>query len=163
GTIAARARARTHRAPARRRGGRMDKMPCGGYEPPARRPVPMRWAPMQKAFHRLRMPTKIKPGKGLACVILAAGQGTRMRSARAKVLHEVLGRPLVAYPVELARALGADPVVAVLGHQLDAVEATLVERFGEGIIRVVEQTQRLGTGHALRTALPSLRGTRGIL
>ena len=53
-----------------------------------------------------------------------------MRSSRAKVLHELLGRPLVGYPVELARALGADPVVAVLGHQREAVEAALLARFG---------------------------------
>ncbi len=62
---------------------------------------------------------------GLAAIVLAAGKGTRMRSSRAKVLHEILGRPLVAYPVELARALGAEPVVAVLGHQREAVEAAL--------------------------------------
>src|SRR3569832_1607969 len=72
----------------------------------------------------------------LSCVVLAAGQGTRMRSARAKVLHEVLGRPLVAYPIELARALGADPVVAVQGHQREAVEQALAARFGEDAVRV---------------------------
>ncbi|HSY42240.1 MAG TPA: NTP transferase domain-containing protein, partial [Polyangia bacterium] len=59
----------------------------------------------------------------LAAIVLAAGKGTRMRSARAKVLHELLGRPLGLYPIELARGLGADPVVAVLGHQREAVEA----------------------------------------
>ena len=99
----------------------------------------------------------------LSCVVLAAGQGTRMRSARAKVLHEVLGRPLVAYPIELARALGADPVVAVLGHQREAVEQALAARFGEDAVRVAEQTERRGTGHAVRMALPALRGVRGIL
>jgi len=57
----------------------------------------------------------------LAAIVLAAGKGTRMRSARAKVLHELLGRPLVVYPVGLARELGAAPVVAVLGHQLTVV------------------------------------------
>src|SRR3569832_2122943 len=82
----------------------------------------------------------------LACVILAAGQGTRMRSARAKVLHEVLGRPLVAYPVELAQSLGASPIVAVLGHQKDVVEAALAQRFGADALDVVEQTERRGTG-----------------
>ena len=89
---------------------------------------------------------------GLACVILAAGQGTRMRSARSKVLHEVLGRPLVAYPVELAQSLGAKPVVLVLGHQREDVEAVLVRRFGDEALRVVEQKQRRGTGHAVATA-----------
>src|SRR5579871_3596921 len=66
---------------------------------------------------------------GLAAIVLAAGKGTRMRSARAKVLHEILGRPLGAYPIELAQAVGADPVVVVLGHQRAAVEAALGARF----------------------------------
>src|SRR5262249_10538749 len=57
----------------------------------------------------------------LATVILAAGLGTRMRSARAKVLHTVAGRPMIEYPVGLARALGSERVVLVLGHQADAV------------------------------------------
>jgi len=65
-------------------------------------------------------------GAPLAAIVLAAGKGTRMRSSRAKVLHELLGQPLVSYPVELARTMGADPVVAVLGHQHEAVEAVLL-------------------------------------
>jgi bifunctional UDP-N-acetylglucosamine pyrophosphorylase/glucosamine-1-phosphate N-acetyltransferase len=92
----------------------------------------------------------------LAAIVLAAGKGTRMRSARAKVLHELLGRPLVCYPVELARALGADPVVAVLGHQHEAVEAALLARFGAGAVTVVEQAEQRGTGHAVRLAMPAL-------
>ena len=59
----------------------------------------------------------------LACIVLAAGKGTRMKSNKAKVLHTVLGAPLCAYPIERARELGAEPVVAVLGHQLAEVEA----------------------------------------
>src|SRR4029078_1321542 len=92
----------------------------------------------------------------LAAICLAAGKGTRMRSARAKVLHELLGRPLVCYPVELARSLGADPVIAVLGHQHAAVEAALQARFGAGAVTVVEQTEQRGTGHAVRLAMPAL-------
>ncbi len=100
---------------------------------------------------------------GLAAIVLAAGKGTRMRSARAKVLHEILGRPLGAYPIELARAVGADPVVAVLGHQRAAVEAALVARFGADGVRVVEQTEQRGTGHAVRLAMPALKSFRGDL
>jgi bifunctional UDP-N-acetylglucosamine pyrophosphorylase/glucosamine-1-phosphate N-acetyltransferase len=92
----------------------------------------------------------------LAAIVLAAGKGTRMRSSRAKVLHELLGRPLVCYPIELARSLGADPVVAVLGHQREAVEAALVARFGAGSVSVVEQVEQRGTGHAVRLAMPAL-------
>src|SRR5499427_7384192 len=93
---------------------------------------------------------------GVAAIVLAAGKGTRMRSSRAKVLHELLGRPLVAYPVELARALGADPVVTVLGHQREAVEAALLARFGAGAVAVVEQAEQRGTGHAVQLAMPAL-------
>ena len=75
------------------------------------------------------------PGAGLerlACIVLAAGKGTRMKSSRAKVLHTILGAPLCAYPIDRARELGADPVVAVLGHQKADVEAALVARYGAG-------------------------------
>ncbi len=92
----------------------------------------------------------------LAAIVLAAGKGTRMRSSRAKVLHELLGRPLVCYPIELARSLGAEPVVAVLGHQREAVEAALLARFGAGAVAVVEQAEQRGTGHAVRLAMPAL-------
>jgi bifunctional UDP-N-acetylglucosamine pyrophosphorylase/glucosamine-1-phosphate N-acetyltransferase len=98
---------------------------------------------------------------GLAAIVLAAGRGTRMRSARAKVLHELLGRPLGLYPIELARSLGADPVVVVLGHQREAVEGALLARLGVGVVTVVEQAQQRGTGHAVRLAMPALSGFRG--
>jgi bifunctional UDP-N-acetylglucosamine pyrophosphorylase/glucosamine-1-phosphate N-acetyltransferase len=86
-----------------------------------------------------------------------------MRSSRAKVLHPLLGRPLVSYPVELARAIGADPVIAVLGHQREAVEAVLLARFGTGLVQVVEQTEQRGTGHAVRLAMPTLKTFDGIV
>src|SRR5688572_10025457 len=95
-------------------------------------------------------------GGPLAAIVLAAGKGTRMRSSRAKVLHELLGQSLVSYPIELARSMGADPVVAVLGHQHEAVEAVLLARFGTGAVKVVEQTEQRGTGHAVRLAMPAL-------
>lgn len=102
-----------------------------------------------------RSASRRSPGK-LAAIVLAAGKGTRMRSARAKVLHELVGRPLVVYPMELAREIGADPVVAVLGHQREAVEAVLLARYGAGAVTVVEQTEQRGTGHAVRLAMPAL-------
>jgi bifunctional UDP-N-acetylglucosamine pyrophosphorylase / glucosamine-1-phosphate N-acetyltransferase len=100
---------------------------------------------------------------GLAAIVLAAGKGTRMRSSRAKVLHEILGRPLGAYPIALARELGADPVVAVLGHQRAAVESALGERFGVDAVTVVEQTEQRGTGHAVKLAMTALKGFTGDL
>jgi bifunctional UDP-N-acetylglucosamine pyrophosphorylase / glucosamine-1-phosphate N-acetyltransferase len=102
-------------------------------------------------------------GGGLAAIVLAAGQGTRMRSQRAKVLHEILGRAMIAYPVEAARNVGASPVVAVLGHQSTDVQAVLVARFGEGGIVVAEQTQQRGTGHATSIGLGALDDFAGDL
>jgi bifunctional UDP-N-acetylglucosamine pyrophosphorylase/glucosamine-1-phosphate N-acetyltransferase len=94
-------------------------------------------------------------------VILAAGLGTRMKSETVKVLHKVAGRPLVFWPVELARAVGVRRVVAVLGHQLDAVRAALDARYGAGTIGVAEQREPRGTGHALQQALPALADEPG--
>lgn len=99
--------------------------------------------------------------KNLACIILAAGKGTRMKSARVKVLHTMLGAPLVSYPVERALELGASPIVAVLGHQRPEVEKTLIARHGEGTVTVVEQAEQRGTGHAVRLGLAPLRGFEG--
>src|SRR5439155_26310834 len=69
----------------------------------------------------------------------------------------------VSYPENLARELDADPVVAVLGHQRELVEAALVKEFGEGTIRTVEQSDQRGTGHAVRLAMPTLRRFAGIV
>jgi bifunctional UDP-N-acetylglucosamine pyrophosphorylase/glucosamine-1-phosphate N-acetyltransferase len=98
----------------------------------------------------------------LACIVLAAGKGTRMKSSRAKVLHTILGAPLCAYPIDRARELGADPVVAVLGHQRAEVEAALVARYGAGTVTTVEQAEQRGTGHAVRVGLEPLARWQGL-
>jgi bifunctional UDP-N-acetylglucosamine pyrophosphorylase/glucosamine-1-phosphate N-acetyltransferase len=85
----------------------------------------------------------------LATVILAAGLGTRMKSDKAKVLHAVAGRPMIEYPVAMARALGSSRVICVLGHQADAVRAAVEARFGTGAIEVAIQAEQRGTGHAV--------------
>ena len=82
-------------------------------------------------------------------VVLAAGEGKRMRSARAKVLHPLAGRPLVAYPIELARAVGVRGLVVVVGHQGEAVRSALA---GQDDVRFAEQPEQRGTGHALAMA-----------
>ena len=87
---------------------------------------------------------------------MAAGLGTRMKSARAKVLHEVAGRPMLAWAVETGRAAGAQRVVAILGHQFDTVRAMLDARYGTGAIDVALQAEPKGTGHAVLCALPTL-------
>ena len=99
----------------------------------------------------------------IACLILAAGKGTRMRSAKAKVLHTLLGAPMVAYPVERARELGAAPVVAVLGHQIDEVTRALQGRFGDSAVTVVEQKEQKGTGDAVRLGLRPLLDFAGLV
>jgi bifunctional UDP-N-acetylglucosamine pyrophosphorylase/glucosamine-1-phosphate N-acetyltransferase len=102
-----------------------------------------------------------KAKTNLACLILAAGKGTRMYSGRAKMLHQLLGVPLVSYPVERALELHASPIVAVLGFQHAEVEKVLIARHGQGTVTVVEQTEQKGTGHAVRLGLAALRGWAG--
>jgi bifunctional UDP-N-acetylglucosamine pyrophosphorylase / glucosamine-1-phosphate N-acetyltransferase len=94
----------------------------------------------------------------LDVLILAAGLGTRMRSGRAKVLHKLGGRPLIAHVCSTARALvkGDRPVYVVVGHQSDEVEAAVVEELGEGGAVFVTQTEQRGTGDAVMAARPAL-------
>ncbi len=83
----------------------------------------------------------------LAVVVLAAGKGTRMRSDLPKVLHPLGGRPLVFYSVDLARQLSPEPPVLVVGHGAEIVQEVLGER-----CRFVEQSEQLGTAHAVAQA-----------
>jgi bifunctional UDP-N-acetylglucosamine pyrophosphorylase / glucosamine-1-phosphate N-acetyltransferase len=99
----------------------------------------------------------------LACLILAAGKGTRMNSVKNKVLHTLLGVPMAAYAVERARDIGAAAVVTVLGHQMNEVAEVLATRFGPGFITVVEQKEQKGTGHAVRLGLKPLAGFDGLV
>ncbi|WP_350454898.1 bifunctional UDP-N-acetylglucosamine diphosphorylase/glucosamine-1-phosphate N-acetyltransferase GlmU [Slackia heliotrinireducens] len=79
-------------------------------------------------------------------LILAAGAGTRMKSEKPKVAHEVLGKPLVRWVIDAARDAGITEVVTVLGHKADQVEPLVTDT------TVVFQEQRLGTGHAVNAA-----------
>ena len=88
----------------------------------------------------------------LVAVVLAAGQGTRMRSRRHKVLHSLAGRPLIHRVLELIHGAGADGIVVVLGHQADQVRKALPES-----IHTIVQEPQLGTGHALQVAAERLR------
>ncbi len=89
-------------------------------------------------------------------VILAAGQGTRMRSALPKVLHALLGRPMAWYALEAARqATGAQPVM-VVGHEAETVQRALGDQ-----ARFVVQEPQLGTGHAVAQASPLLQDRAG--
>jgi bifunctional UDP-N-acetylglucosamine pyrophosphorylase / glucosamine-1-phosphate N-acetyltransferase len=85
-----------------------------------------------------------------AAIVLAAGEGTRMRSAVPKVAHEILGVPLVRYVVDAVRGAGAEPVVTVIGHKADAVAALVSDTV------TVVQDEQLGTGHAVLCAREAL-------
>jgi bifunctional UDP-N-acetylglucosamine pyrophosphorylase/glucosamine-1-phosphate N-acetyltransferase len=90
-------------------------------------------------------------------IILAAGEGKRMRSDRPKVLHEAAGRPLLAWVGEAARESGVDRIVAVIGNGADRVREAFA---GEDWEFVVQKT-RLGTADAVRCAAPRLEGFEG--
>jgi len=90
-----------------------------------------------------------------AAIILAAGHGTRMKSAVPKVLHEVAGRPLVHYPVRAALEAGCGEVVVVVGHGRSGVEDYLRAAFGDRVKTAVQVEQR-GTGDAARAGLAAV-------
>jgi bifunctional UDP-N-acetylglucosamine pyrophosphorylase / glucosamine-1-phosphate N-acetyltransferase len=90
----------------------------------------------------------------VTAVILAAGKGTRMGSDKAKVLHELAGKSLVAHVLDTCKRLGVGQSVVVVGWQRDAVEA-LVKPLGA---ECVLQDKQLGTGHAVLCAEPAVRG-----
>ncbi len=101
-------------------------------------------------------PVEPNPVEKIA-VVLAAGQGTRLKSALPKVLHEAAGRPLLAWVLEAARAAGCQRILVVVGHGADEVR----RRFGgaeNADLTWVEQREQLGTGHALAQAEPHLAG-----
>ena len=98
-------------------------------------------------FKMMRMDANI------AVIILAAGLGTRMRSNKAKVLHEVCGKPMVSYVVETARKVAGDNLVLVVGNQADKVRETVSKL---GSFSFAYQEAQLGTGHAVLCALPHI-------
>ncbi|HEX4878301.1 MAG TPA: bifunctional UDP-N-acetylglucosamine diphosphorylase/glucosamine-1-phosphate N-acetyltransferase GlmU [Limnobacter sp.] len=87
-------------------------------------------------------------------LILAAGKGTRMKSAKPKVLHPVGGLPMVQRVVNTAQSLGNAHVVLVIGHGAQALES----HFNGQAVRFARQAEQLGTGHAVQCALPELSG-----
>lgn len=98
----------------------------------------------------------------VTAIVLAAGQGTRMKSALPKVLHPLAGRPMIHYVVDAAVQAGASDVVVVVGHGRELVEAYLSKAFGDRV-RTAVQAEQLGTGHAVSVALPQVRDDAGLL
>ncbi|WP_372708284.1 bifunctional UDP-N-acetylglucosamine diphosphorylase/glucosamine-1-phosphate N-acetyltransferase GlmU [Brevundimonas sp.] len=103
--------------------------------------------------------TQPLPVQRRAAIILAAGQGTRMKSALPKVLHPVGGRAMLDHAIDAAEALGCERIVVVVGNHSPEVRAHVVARLGEGAIAV--QDPPIGTGHAVRSAEAALKGFEG--
>jgi bifunctional UDP-N-acetylglucosamine pyrophosphorylase / glucosamine-1-phosphate N-acetyltransferase len=96
----------------------------------------------------------------LTAIVLAAGMGTRMKSAKPKVLHEILGRPMLAYLIDTLKGVGIEDIVLVIGHQAERVQ----EVYKDYGVRFVVQEPQLGTGHALQVAWPAVRtGTKTVI
>src|SRR5262245_38124302 len=95
-----------------------------------------------------------------AAVILAAGQGTRMKSALPKVLHPVLGLPMYAHVVRAVLEAGVARAVLVVGHGREALERDVAARFDQRVQCALQERQ-LGTGDAVRAGITPLAGFDG--
>jgi bifunctional UDP-N-acetylglucosamine pyrophosphorylase/glucosamine-1-phosphate N-acetyltransferase len=88
----------------------------------------------------------------IIAVVLAAGQGTRMKSSHPKVLHQILGRPMIAYLLDTLGDLGIGDILVVVGYQAEKVQEALKEYS----VRFVVQEPQLGTGHAVQVAMAAV-------
>ena len=95
----------------------------------------------------------------LDCIVLAAGMGTRMKSARPKVLHEAAGISLIGHVLAATRAIGADRVCVVIGPDMDPVAAEARRAAPDAMIAI--QSERQGTAHAVGFAGDALKGVKG--
>jgi bifunctional UDP-N-acetylglucosamine pyrophosphorylase/glucosamine-1-phosphate N-acetyltransferase len=95
--------------------------------------------------------------ESISCVVLAAGKGTRMKSTRAKVLHEVFFAPMVHHVLAAVNSLRLDHIIVVIGHQQDRVEKALQNY----PVSFVVQEEQLGTGHAVLCARGQLAAVGG--
>ncbi len=93
----------------------------------------------------------------LTAVLLAAGQGTRMKSGHPKVLHEILGRPMIAYLIDTLKTIGIPDILTVIGYQAENVARALAP-YG---VRWVVQEPQLGTGHAMQVAMAAVPPSTG--
>ncbi|MEM6662381.1 MAG: NTP transferase domain-containing protein, partial [Pseudomonadota bacterium] len=107
------------------------------------------------------MTSKNRTSRPNAVVILAAGKGTRMKSALPKVLHPIGQAPMLHHAMRSAEALSPAKVVVVAGHEAEAVEKAA--RAWRPDVEVAQQTQQLGTGHAVLAARDALTGFDGNL
>ena len=99
----------------------------------------------------------------LSVVILAAGKGTRMRSSLPKVLHAIADKPMVSHVIDSARQLGAVNIYVVYGFGGEVLKATLTKNNMGDDLTFIEQTEQLGTGHAVDQASPFLKDDEDVL
>jgi bifunctional UDP-N-acetylglucosamine pyrophosphorylase/glucosamine-1-phosphate N-acetyltransferase len=105
-----------------------------------------------------------KKSAPLHVVILAAGQGTRMKSTRPKVLHRIAGRPMLDHVIEAARALEAQGFHVVIGRGGDAVRSWYAQAHPQATdVKFAEQAEQLGTGHAVLQAMPGIPDSARVL
>lgn len=100
--------------------------------------------------------TSAEGGNALEVVVLAAGKGTRMRSSQPKVLHGLAGRSMLEHVLHTASELRPRAIHVVVGHGSEDVKTHISATCGTGNLHWVQQTEQLGTGHAVRTALPGI-------
>ena len=96
-----------------------------------------------------------------AAIILAAGQGTRMKSSLPKVLHKVGGRAMVDWSIDLARQVGCEKIIVVISKTSDELRGHIIDQLGQEAIAV--QDPPLGTGHAVQAAEEAMAGFAGDL
>ncbi len=95
-----------------------------------------------------------------AIVIMAAGKGTRLKSKRPKVLHEVGGKPLIRHVVDAARQIvPPEDIYVIVGHEAGLVRDS-VSALG---VQFIEQTEQKGTGHAMQTARQATQGYEDVI
>ncbi|HYL79986.1 MAG TPA: NTP transferase domain-containing protein, partial [Candidatus Acidoferrum sp.] len=99
----------------------------------------------------------VSPTRDVCAIVLAAGQGTRMRSSLVKVLHPLNGLPMVAHVLDLCRRIGVKRTLAVIGHQGEQMRATLADFPVEFVL----QAEQRGTAHAVQQAEAALQGFEG--
>jgi bifunctional UDP-N-acetylglucosamine pyrophosphorylase/glucosamine-1-phosphate N-acetyltransferase len=102
----------------------------------------------------------VESSRKIAVVIMAAGKGTRLKSQRPKVLHEIGGKPLLAHVIAAACRIAApEDIYAVVGHQAEKVRDAVTSTG----VRFVEQREQLGTGHAIQCARPAIQNYENVL
>lgn len=97
------------------------------------------------------------PTNHIQAIILAAGKGTRMKSDTIKVLHEVGGKPILQWVIDALLASGIKDIYCIVGHQSEKIRATITH----SAVTFIDQTEQLGTGHAVQIAVPHINPSPG--